>query len=163
MHKRFFNTIRGVLRQPSPCPDTSLSTRERVKSSAGFTLLYAMVVVSIVLTVSSGIMVIMVKELKLAGYGRESQVAYYAAESGAECALYWVALTTIDGVKTGSIRCGDKDIPNVVNTFRLDLSPYPGCADVTIIPGSPIIIESRGYNTCATSKLRVERGIQVTY
>lgn len=122
-----------------------------------------MVVVSIVLTVSSGIMVIMVKELKLSGYGRESQVAYYAAESGAECALYWVAINTLDGIKSGNIRCADKDINGVTDHFTIDFSPYPGCADVTLIPGSPITIESRGYNTCATSKLRVERGIQVTY
>lgn len=129
----------------------------------GFTLLYAMVVISIVLTLSAGIMTIMVKELKLSGYGRESQIAYYAAESGAECALYWIALGTLDGSKTGDIRCADKDINGVSSQFTVDLSPYPGCADVTVIAGTPIIVESRGYNTCAPSKLRVERGIKVTY
>ena len=31
----------------------------------------------------------MTKELKLSGLGRESQIAFYAADAGIECFFYW--------------------------------------------------------------------------
>jgi hypothetical protein len=122
-----------------------------------------MIVVSVVLSVTSTIMTIMVKELKLSGYGRESQVAYYAAESGAECALYWVAINELNGIDPGNIVCGNNGTMTVTDQFTISLSPNPGCAIVTIVPGSPILIQSRGYNTCTPGKLKVERGVQVVY
>ena len=142
----------------------ALQKNSAPSKNRGFTLLFAMLILSIVLSITSSIMGIMVKELKLSGLGRESQYAYYAAESGAECALYWVALGTITGSNSASISCGGETIAVTnSNPFEIVMGGYIGCASVRIIPGSPVTIESRGYNTCDTSKLRVERGIRVSY
>ena len=45
----------------------------------------SILVVSVILSVSLGIFDIMTKELKLSGLGRESQIAFYAADAGVEC------------------------------------------------------------------------------
>lgn len=56
---------------------------------AGFTLLLAALVSSIVLALGSAIFSIAQKQLTLSSIGRDSQFAFYAADTAAECALYW--------------------------------------------------------------------------
>src|SRR3989344_5729485 len=55
----------------------------------GFTLLLAALVASIVLAVGAAIFGIAQKQLTLSAIGRDSQFAFYAADTAAECALYW--------------------------------------------------------------------------
>lgn len=55
----------------------------------GFTLLLAALIASIVLSLGVSIAGLIQKELILSSTGRDSQFAFYAADSGAECALYW--------------------------------------------------------------------------
>jgi hypothetical protein len=55
----------------------------------GFTLLLAALVASIVLALGSSIFLIARKQVTLSSLGRDSQFAFYAADTGAECALYW--------------------------------------------------------------------------
>ncbi len=55
----------------------------------GFTLLLAALIASIVLSIGAAIFSIAQKELALSSIGRDSQFAFYAADSAAECALYW--------------------------------------------------------------------------
>lgn len=59
------------------------------KQSKGFTLLVAMIVTALILAIGFSIGNIILKELALSSSGRRSQVAFYAADSIAECALYW--------------------------------------------------------------------------
>jgi hypothetical protein len=54
----------------------------------GFTVLLAAIVSSIVLMIGSSIFMIAQKQVMLSSIGRESQFAFYAADTGAECALY---------------------------------------------------------------------------
>jgi len=61
----------------------------RIKSEKGFTLLLAALVASIVLSVGAAIFAIAQKQLTLSAIGRDSQFAFYAADTAAECALYW--------------------------------------------------------------------------
>ena len=56
---------------------------------SGFTLLLSLLVISVILSVSFGVFDVMTKELKLSGLGRESQIAFYAADAGIECAYFW--------------------------------------------------------------------------
>ena len=58
-------------------------------SERGFTLLLAALVGSLVLALGISIVTIVQKSVTLSSIGRESQFAFYAADSGAECALYW--------------------------------------------------------------------------
>ncbi len=55
----------------------------------GFTVLLAALVVSIVLALGAAIFQLAQKQLILSSIGRDSQFAFYAADTAAECALYW--------------------------------------------------------------------------
>lgn len=59
------------------------------KRSRGFTLLLAALVASVVLALGSSIFSIARKQVTLSSLGRDSQFAFYAADTAAECALYW--------------------------------------------------------------------------
>lgn len=63
---------------------TSVKTTQK-----GFTLFVSLIVTSILLAVGFSIGNIILKQLSLSSSGRESQIAFFAADSGAECALYW--------------------------------------------------------------------------
>ncbi len=57
--------------------------------SRGFSMLFSVLASSLVLSIGLSIFNLTLKELVLSSSGRESQFAFYAADSGAECALYW--------------------------------------------------------------------------
>jgi hypothetical protein len=59
------------------------------KSDKGFTLLLAALISAIVLSLGAAIFSIAQKQIILSGLGRDSQFAFYAADTLAECALYW--------------------------------------------------------------------------
>ena len=61
----------------------------RKNTQRGFTLLLAALVSSIVLAVGAAIFSIAQKQVTLSALGRDSQFAFYAADTIAECALYW--------------------------------------------------------------------------
>jgi hypothetical protein len=68
----------------------------------GFTLFIALIVSSLLLAVGLSLSTIILKQLIFSNSGKESQLAFYAADSGAECALYWDrkgvdGYTTFDG------------------------------------------------------------------
>lgn len=55
----------------------------------GFTILLAALVASLVLALGISVFSIAQKQLILSSTGKNSQYAFYAADSAAECALYW--------------------------------------------------------------------------
>ena len=55
----------------------------------GFTLLFAVLISSLLLSVGIAILDLSIKEFALAAASRESQYAFYAADDGLECGLYW--------------------------------------------------------------------------
>ena len=59
------------------------------KPTRGFALLFAVLVVSIVLTISLSLFNITYKQILLSSIVRESQVAFYAADSARNCAVHW--------------------------------------------------------------------------
>ncbi len=77
------------------------STKEK-----GFTLLYSLIISSLILATVLSIVNVALKQSNIAGLGKQSQVAFYAANSGMECALYW----TLHG-RTVSTNVGDITIP----------------------------------------------------
>ena len=157
----------------------------------GFTVLFAVIVSSLVLALGLGIVAITMKEVKLSGTGRDSQLAFYAADSGSECAEYadltqaaFATSSSADGVPT--IKCNKTNITvnkssseadSATSTFTMymeydidskavDSKP---CAIVSVgkyMEGSvqKTTIDSRGYNTCdTTNSRRLERGYRVEY
>jgi len=55
----------------------------------GFALLYAVLVSSLLLAIGTTIVSTTLKNLEFSSTGRESQFSFYAADSAAECALYY--------------------------------------------------------------------------
>src|SRR3989338_6846016 len=147
------------------------------KLKHGFTLLLSILVVSVVLSVGLGIFDIMTKELKLSGLGRESQIAFYAADAGVECFFYWEikhpdladsAFAYYDS-NPPTISCAGNSfsIPAGSNgpsgPYNLKLSDN-SCAKIKVTKsGLTTTVESRGYNTAcdSTSSFKVERAIRL--
>lgn len=55
----------------------------------GFTLLFAVLIATLVVSIGATIISIGLRQTILSGTGRESQYAYYAASSALNCASYW--------------------------------------------------------------------------
>jgi hypothetical protein len=55
----------------------------------GFALLVAVLISSVVLAVGLSMLNITLKQYIFSGIGRESEIAFYAADAGIECALYF--------------------------------------------------------------------------
>ncbi len=137
---------------------------------SGVTLFIAMVITATLLLISTGIVVLSIKEAQISNAGRESQYAFYAADTGIECALYWDTKSPSGSafLTPGStITCaGQSQSAGDSNPSIFDLTfPDNSCVTVTVTKnGSATTIESRGHNTCdLTSARRVERAIKVTY
>ena len=150
---------------------------ENLKFKKGFTLLLSILVVSVILSVSLGIFDIMTKELKLSGLGRESQIAFYAADAGIECFFYWeikhpdLADSAFAYYDTNPpvINCAGSSFSILAQSngpygpYNLNLSNN-SCAKIKVTKsGLTTTVESRGYNTAcdSTSPFKVERAIQM--
>ena len=162
------------------------------KGNGGYTLLFAVLVSSLVLAIGISILNISKKEFLLTTSSRDSASALYAADGGIECAVYGEmngAFTT-DVDNTSKLGCAE---PNVKTNFQsISLNDPEGsfvfyiklgldcnsCAVVTvtkaIVDGALTeTIDSKGYNigwtdnnggSCTVgSPKRVERALRLTY
>lgn len=129
----------------------------------GYTLLFAVLLTSVVLSISISIMTIARKEVILSSNARESFTAAYIADGAIDCAVYHIRYAGQFTSNTDErIDCGSlADIPvirtnegtyirytfYVADSGAVDLDP---CAKVTVDKyiASPqrVVIESRGYN-----------------
>jgi len=152
------------------------TVNRQLRASRGFTLLLAALIASLLLLLGSATFGLARKEVLLSSLGRDSQFAFYAADTGAECAIYWdlrhqafasttgFALASCDGQDLGTLRFEGYDVPIV---FEFEPNGY--CAHVTVtkldLPAT--IIVSRGYSSsCANIEFdprTLERAVRVTY
>jgi hypothetical protein len=102
-------------------------------SEKGMTLFIAVVIMGLLLLISFAVINISLKATLFASSGRDSQYAFYAADSGLECALYWDSrhptLVSAFGtsVSGSPINCGGRVIE--------DGDPIPGTTTQTMIGG----------------------------
>jgi len=117
------------------------------RAQKGYLILFAVVISSIVLAIGLGIMSIVNKGLILASAGRASQFAFYAADTGIECALYWDRVhsgfgvtvfptSTSSSIPGSGVMCAGEDIAgtwtvsgqtaNAANT-TFELTRYSYC------------------------------------
>jgi hypothetical protein len=155
----------------------NIRCKKKLQAKHGFTLLYSVLIASILLAIGLAIFNLTIKEFMLSSLGRESQFAFYAADTGVECALYWDIKKSRFSTSTISsdAECNGEPLGDtggqgygVASEFTLDFAPdEPYCAIVRVTKyESPrtTTVESRGYNTCVTTNpRRVERAIRVTY
>ena len=80
-----------LVNRESPRTHSFLSTINYQLSTGprGFTVLYAALVASLLLAVGLTIFDITYKEVVFSAVARDSNFAFYAADTGIECALYW--------------------------------------------------------------------------
>ena len=90
------------------------------KNKKGFTLLFSVLVISIVLSVSLGVYNLISNQIKLAGTASDSQISFYSSLSAMECVRYWElmhpntgifsAFATSTGASENLISCGGATI-----------------------------------------------------
>ena len=99
-----------------------------IKSNKGFTIFFAMLVGGLALAVGIAIYDLTVRELDLSGTATQSQYAIYAADTGAECALYW---------DTRSVAVIE-DVTSVGAIRQYVFATSSGSSVISVIPNSDI-------------------------
>lgn len=147
----------------------------------GFTLFIAIVIMGTLLLIASSVVSLSVRQALIANAGKESQIAFYAADSGMECAIYWDVASpsgqSAFATSTGTTINCNQDANNPTNQWvvggssvstinSLRFLPDPHCAVVTVTKNvnGTTQIDSLGYNTCDLSNpRRVQRAVRATY
>ncbi|PIR58104.1 MAG: hypothetical protein COU71_00475 [Parcubacteria group bacterium CG10_big_fil_rev_8_21_14_0_10_38_31] len=143
----------------------------------GFTLLFSLLILTIILSASLGVYNIVIRQFKISQISRESSIAFTAADAGMECALYWDIKKKEFDNPTYTIDClgvsfVSKPMIDLATTFSLGLingSCVKVEVDKTLSPKTKLI--SYGYNVgdpssdCggASDRLQVERVLQASY
>jgi hypothetical protein len=152
------------------------------KSPRAFTLLITMILVSVILSVSFALLDIAYKQVYLTSIAAQSEVAFYNADSGLECALYWDQqqdeFDFTSEPSSGSFNCEGQTVPFSAPTSplaRTTTFTIPCAGDTTSGDGNATVIiykqptgatsmYSNGFNTCkASDTRRVERGLETSY
>ena len=147
----------------------------------GFTLFVAIIIMATLMLIAAGIVNLAVRQTLISNAARESQYAFYAADTGIECVLFW-DIQNPSGVSAFSTSTGatihcNRNVDNPGNEWvvggnetsvinRIDFAPDPYCAIVTVTKedDGSTKVESKGYNTCSpVAPRRVERAIRATY
>jgi len=147
---------------------------KNIKKNRGFVILFAVMLSSILLAIGLGVSNIAFREVKFGTSAKDANDAFFAADTGAECALFYDKNLTVLDSFPSSIACGNNpNIPVDINgTFILSGlgSLNRSCAIVTIIKDSTLsitTITSKGYNNgdvnCIPSSNSLERELEVTY
>ncbi len=162
---------------------------EKTKRQKGVSLFIAVLVASVATLFSFAISNIALREVLLAQTGRDSQLAFYAANSGIECALFWDLKHSAfrPEFSQRSIECNYNNVSfNMLGTIggdetvwtHPDLGFFPlgvgdGCFKISITKVVKVEEEnttvdttlvSRGYNVCDLDSPRIlERAIRVMY
>jgi len=174
--KTFFKKIKNSLTRTTSLIQTK---------NKGFVILYAIMLSSMLLAIALGVMNTSLKEIKFSTSAKDTNDAFFAADIGAECALFYDRLAPSGNAFTGGtsfvgpMNCGGSNL-NLVGSspswnFNIpELGNGQGCAIVTVTKIPPITgIVSKGYNngsggsspnwTCIPNASAVERQIELNY
>lgn len=146
-----------------------------LQNNKGFAMLFTVVIISLILSISLGISNITLKQGILSGLAKDSQISFYEADAAIECALYYDI--TLDAFPLGSVpsgapvSCGSTtfaaDMANSAQNYFVfsdSTNTQAPCASFSIDKqASGVTIKARGYNVCNASPRKVERALQVTY
>jgi hypothetical protein len=129
------------------------------KKERGFALLMAVIVASTLLLVTYALTNISLKELTLSYTGAASQSAFYAADNGVECALFWDLKnprgneTAFDTsvVNSEGINCNGNEIGNggLVNTVPSSSTAVIGGGGNAATSTFQILTEGTSNGACA--------------
>lgn len=155
---------------------TSQHTKYYKPNTAGFTLLLATLTASLLLILGASMFNLAQKQVLLSSLGRDSQFAFYAADTAAECALYWdlrFNLFSSSTPMTSSCDSQNLTVTTVSGVSTFEFQPSGYCARVTITkqtpsPGVPgTIIDARGYSVSCVgienSDRALERAVKISF
>lgn len=146
----------------------------------GFTLLIAVILSTVVLTVGLALLDVAYKQVVLASTAKQSQAAFYNADSALECALYYDQKFNDFDFATptnnpSSITCSSTPVTNYQSNananVRITIFTIP-CPTSGIYATTTVYkystggtsIYANGFNTCVpTDPRRIERGLKATY
>jgi hypothetical protein len=169
-----------------------MMTIKNTRSPRGFTLLLATITSTLLLILGSTVFNIIQKEIVLSSLGRDSQFAFYTADAGAECALYWDmrhSLFSTTTLAVGSATCDTTDIlpqltqpsggvfPGYGIPMEFEYEPGNLCVRVSVTKYDDAtrgaddppttLIDARGYNVACgavqSSARALERAVQIRY
>lgn len=143
----------------------------------GFTLIIAVVLTSVLLSIGLTLLDVTFKQIRLASAATQSTNAFYAADAALECALYADQQQGAFDYSTHlpSLLCRNQSVSlsqSTVSggarttTFSVPCAAGGSNASVTVVKQSTGVtrIYANGYNSCDAADLRrVERGLKVTY
>lgn len=161
--------------------------RRQKPSGSGFVILFAVVISSIILSITLGVANVTLKEIKFGTSAKETNYSFFAADTGIECALFNDKPPTafpLPGPSTG-VACASS-LPTFVGDSNSGTYTFyvvglgttsTNCAKVTVLKtksGTDVLTTAiaKGYNVdgsyddCNLSTLnasRIEREIEVNY
>jgi len=149
----------------------------KTQNNKGFALLFSIIVVSVVVITTLAVSSIVRRGLEITSVGERSMEAFFAADAGLECALYWdirernlvTGISSLRPGGSGNISCLDSSITvtsiGQVARFGVRNRARDLCADVMVtVTGLDTEVQSRGYNTCdENDPKRIERGLEARY
>ena len=162
-------TIRGLSAVPAQ------------KLHGGFAMLFTVLIVTLILSIALGISNVTLKQTILSSLARDSQIAFYQADTAVECGMYYdTNLSFPEGTGPSNIGgpffCGNDRFE--INVSQSDVnylvfnqvpaSQSDRCSTIifdkkTKLATNEAIVQGLGYNTCATTTRQVQRALQVTY
>lgn len=143
-------------------------------SSGGYAILFAVLLVSIILAITLGVLNIAIKEFNFTATAKNSHISFFAADTGGECALYGRKQGMLTQASPAML-CDTQTIVSTAVTVatgitRFDFTPISvqaGCAVVDIVVDNTdslitrTTINSHGYNVACgsvnTAQNKVER------
>lgn len=148
-------------------------------NSKGFVILFTVVVSSIILAITLSVADILYKEMKFSTSAKDTNEAFFSADTGAECALYYDRTDPLKNAFSGSagpnISCAGDSITisgaSPLWNFVISGLGYTGqgCAKISVDKSnSPLTtVISKGYNDggspCIPGENSVERQLELTY
>lgn len=148
------------------------------KNQKGYAILFTVVIVSAISVITAGLSNVAYKQLILSSLAKDSQAAFYQADTASDCALYADRVNPLDIIAGGSWSCGTVSLVVATTANGYTINPtapadtaLTPCFRITVTKDSltePLYIittiSARGYNMCNLNNLRtVEREIQIKY
>ena len=174
------NLIKNYLQKIKAAP-------RRSNAKAGFAMLFTVLVISVILAIALGISDITFKQTILSNLAKNSQLAFYQADSGVECGMYYDTTvgqfppatadnpdgTTVDKAPL-QLTCGARTLSLVAAqshnnyiVYQEDVADGSPCFSITFDKTYTATeknrVSSRGFSTCQSTPQQVERGLNISY
>lgn len=147
------------------------------QTQTGFTLLIAVITVSIILALGMSLLSITLKGFLFSATSREAEVAFYASDAATECALHYDIVLNAFASANPSITCMGQTVNAVTNgattTFAIEWGANPKVsAEVMVVKRAcgigctETVLRASGYNKELSKRndpRAVERALKVEY